>query len=817
LNEDKLTRRTLLKSGVAATTAAGMMGLQGGSPLAAPVVRQSIGDELASQKADAVPEPNLEIARNWWAENPNKRTPIGWKNHPQQFVVMYNGIIISPSVVLTFNDPNVRPDLQLQVDGRTEVQGWNNCEAPVLWTRWFPYTYSARAFDGVQIQQEVFVHLPGATDINTGKEPLFAWVRLSILDICEGFFFEDQENECTFRIKINAPDFQGTMVERIVKVGKAYPVELTPQGEKYDSRLGWRLLDPKGKVCLAIPPGQECGVSFQKQDTPNNKDNLLTISVKLRKGASVDLLLPALSADRDVVDQELALGCERALEEANGYWSKKPATAARFEVPEEEVNQILRRHLQFAEIIAEKHTDGFTYVHHACRESYYTVGPVHANMLPLTYLLGPMGYQSAVEKYLQGFKAFQGKGVPMGPLSKFPPHPGYLTEPQPHPGYFVEPRYPPTSYRMSSDHGALLWAISHHALLSGDPEIVEQWTPVVVKACEWIQFALSVEVPGGISGIMPPDLGSDIGVVSLEVWTDAFAYKGLTTAIKLLRRVGHPRAEEFVVMAKKYRETYQQAIRAKTRQMPTWTGPDGKKRHSVPTNLSDKYCLSEIRNAWSLFSGPLALVWGGLLDADDELMENTRLWFREGPPKKFAFYDQISMGIPCLFHELCTNMPQYSWVMWHSWQLGDRQRYLEAMYANWMGAHSQQTYSVCETRGGEFGETPQTPSNFQARLAVIDDLIRDNELHLLRMMPLAWLSTEREAKFENMPTYYGPVDLRVKLAGAEEELDVSFTPRFRTPPNKTVLHVPPLENLRAVRLNGKQLEWDPGQSVLTIG
>ena len=163
MKEDKLTRRTLLKSGVAATTTAGMIGLQGCRSLRVPSSMKPGGEGQAMSMTGAEPEPNLEIAKGWWPENPNKRTPIGWKNHPQQFVVLYNGIIVSPGFALTFNDPNVRHDLQLQVDGRTEVQGWNDCEAPVLWSRWFPYTYSARAFDGVQIQQEVFAHLPAAT------------------------------------------------------------------------------------------------------------------------------------------------------------------------------------------------------------------------------------------------------------------------------------------------------------------------------------------------------------------------------------------------------------------------------------------------------------------------------------------------------------------------------------------------------------------------------------------------------------------------------------------------------------------------------
>ena len=55
------------------------------------------------------------------------------------------------------------------------------------------------------------------------------------------------------------------------------------------------------------------------------------------------------------------------------------------------------------------------------------------------------------------------------------------------------------------------------------------------------------------------------------------------------------------------------------------------------------------------------------------------------------------------------------------------------MYSLFAGASSRQTYTVCETRGGITGVTPCLPGVWLARLAVIDDQIRDDELHLLRL------------------------------------------------------------------------------------
>ena len=137
---------------------------------------------------------------------------------------------------------------------------------------------------------------------------------------------------------------------------------------------------------------------------------------------------------------------------------------------------------------------------------------------------------------------------------------------------------------------------------------------------------------------------------------------------------------------------------------------------------------------------------------------------------------------PIVHHEMSSCEPCYSWVFFHSWQQGDRAKFLEGMYSLFAGASSQQTHTVCETRGGITGLTPFLPDVWLARLAVIDDQIREDELHLLRLVPLAWLRTDKEARFENMPTEFGVVSLIAGLSSDGRELRVSFTPTFEFVP-----------------------------------
>ncbi len=40
-------------------------------------------------------EPDINIAKTWWTDMPNKWTVVGWKDHILRFNVLHNGTIIN--------------------------------------------------------------------------------------------------------------------------------------------------------------------------------------------------------------------------------------------------------------------------------------------------------------------------------------------------------------------------------------------------------------------------------------------------------------------------------------------------------------------------------------------------------------------------------------------------------------------------------------------------------------------------------------------------------------------------------------------------
>ena len=243
--------------------------------------------------------------------------------------------------------------------------------------------------------------------------------------------------------------------------------------------------------------------------------------------------------------------------------------------------------------------------------------------------------------------------------------------------------------------------------------------------------------------------------------------------------------------------------------MPQWTDRKGTRHPLVPLSLS---AGGDILHAFYLDTGPMFLVWAGLMEASDPLMRSSVAFFREGPNTAVFDPQGNCWQRPVLVHEISSCEPCYSWNVYHSWQLADRYRFLEGMYSLLAGALSRQTYISCETRHGIYGNIFAAPLLVDlVRLSVIDDMIIEDELHLLRLVPPAWLRTERQTRFENMPTEFGTVSIAFKLTGQGDRLEVAYVPKFRYQPQKVVLHVPPVPGLTGVILNGRPFEVGPGE------
>jgi hypothetical protein len=747
-------------------------------------------------------EPNVEVASTWWPEMENTWVPIGWKDHPLRFNVLYDGTVIAQpvrypargqGVQLTFlpsrdGEPPVnigtRPYQLRSRDGGVGDQAWTDDATPVLRTRWRQ--------DGIIFRQDVFAHLKGGRQVKTGVEPLFAWIRLSVENSPPGGAF--------VLIRINRPHIQTEMDRHrnliANPLASGYPRPLRLESPANQTRH--LLLDDSARVRLAIVSGSQATATLIHQ-RPNCPDAYLKIAFPAAKDEHVDLLVPLVSENREVVDDELALGRAAALHEADRFWSAVPPTASRVDTPERLVNEAARQAVKFCGVIAERHPDTGQYALLSGSWHYENLWATPTSM-NITMILDGLGHHSTAEKYLEIFRQEQGTIVPPG--KAYHKHAGYLATPRTF-----------TSIDWLTDHGAILHAATHHAMVTDDLQFIEQWTEPILKACEFIRDFRKSSGHGGVKGILPAAVPTDTGTQEQSVWTDGWNYKGLCTAVRLLQRMNHPRTDEFAREAIAYREDFLRAIRAAMPRMPEWIDGDGRKHRFVPTALPEG---GDIKFPFYLDTGPLFLVYGGLMNADDDLMRSALHYFRAGPNRRTYDLGGAWHQPVCLQHEISSCEPCYSWNVFHAWQAGDRPKFLEGMYSLLTGSMSRRTSIGCEHRGGVSGTLFSVPlPNELARLAVIDDQLEPNRLHLLRLVPLAWLRVDRPTTFDRIPTEFGPVTLRFQLKENGRQLLVTFKPRFHHYPQEISLHVPPLDGLFEIAVGDRMHATRPGD-VITL-
>jgi len=360
-------------------------------------------------------EPNLEIARQWWPEMPKKWTIVGWPEHLIRFNVLYDGSIVNqfnlgkrysiadPSAQFTFAPAAGIEQVPGSVQSSSQdwgdvVQGWDDSDTPVLWSEW--------PWHGYLLREQVFAHVPGGQELKKGDEPLFAWVRLSVHYACEGLPLEQQLG---FGVRINAfaTNLSMELKNNISTIGTKpkYPREL--KVDTYTAGQAFRILEPDGRVRLAVAPGVDCKAVL-KAGAPSENDSVLHVQLPPKQGAYVDLLIPMLPTDRATFDKELALGYDGAFKEAEAFWSKTPKTAAKFEVPEDYINQAIRRNLQVDRITCEKDpATGETYV--LTGGMWYGVATWGTPCsMAMAGFLDPLGYHSSGGEVPEGIQGCPG-------------------------------------------------------------------------------------------------------------------------------------------------------------------------------------------------------------------------------------------------------------------------------------------------------------------------------------------------------------------------------------------------------------------------
>jgi RNA polymerase sigma factor (sigma-70 family) len=746
------------------------------------------------------PEADAESA-NRWLPDVRKRayTPvgIGWPAHGRtsRFNVLQDGTILGPTRPCLVFSPTSDDGFhyQLPVD-----QGWSDHPTPVIRTTWI--------HEGIEWTSDFFAHQPGGGEAVGGDEPLVGWVRLSVRAL-DG---RPRAARCGFAIRV------------ISRTAPITPQPLTPLPAD-----GWQLLAADASVVLGMPGGQDLRFAISPAEpgdpafpdlmnashdpdwqggrwgsASDERQGTLVIELEARPGAHADLFYPLpLAGDQredasriggsgssdarghGQVERDVSLGFDGALRESDAFWSLAPATAASIETPEPWLNDAIRNSLRIAAMNTVRDGAAGARVMLGSSWKYPSSSPT-LTALECSWFWDALGRHALAGDLLEPFTH-----DPAEPRADSPERqPGQLGAP----GGLA-------AYERPTDHGCILYALCRHALITGDAAFTASHLDTIIRACA-CTAALRRSAHAGIPGLMPPAPTVDWTTGHQSVWADGWSYQGLVTAVRLLRKLKHPRAEEFAHEAEAYRRDIATALREAAERQPPWTDAAGASHPLLPVLFPP----ADQRQQADL--SPLCLAALGVLAADDPLMQAAMARSRAqlGEPGSGPRREGL--------RAMRLRAYQYTWSAFSAHRSGDRATFLEGMYGIIAASVAPQTFAPLEAIEGGWipGIAPGPAAAIEAaRLAVIDDQIAPGELHLLRLVPRAWVQPDHQTRFERMPTEFGPVTLAFSLSHDGTTLDVRFDPAYRERPTRVHLHVPPIPGLARVILNGEALDWRP--------
>ena len=755
------------------------------------------------------PEIDMRKALGWYPHMKNQYTQLGWKNCLFEFIMLWNGDVAIPintewkKGMEKYHDSDAQFSFFWQNGIIRDYLGKLADNMPVKQSYvdgWKPAIITTQFLNGLEIKSTSFAHVPGCRELIDGDEPMYLWIDFEVKKEID---FLLPEEEITFLVEVSKHKLRHSMIAH-ANSRNEYP------GEVYAHKLSMSenmLVQDDGRIRLAVTGNNIEEIEFFekfKHKFPLYKDtrNFMKIRLKFKNGKSgAKLLIPILPVDKTEIDDELACGYKKAFTETMKYWDTEISKGTEIKIPDEIPQNTFLSGIWRLFTIAEKNPVYDDYVMSTGAFTYDCLWPTPSN-ISLVWGLDLAGYHKDVERYLELYRKDQGNTKPPGEY--FIDYPGFLSAPDKY--EFI---------RWLNEHGSIMWAVGEHYLLTRDSEFLNKWINALLAACEWIYVQRRNDNHPGVSGIMPAGVASDNKTLTQPLWNDGWIYKGLDTVVKVLEEINHLEANKWKEEAEEYKERFNEVFMDTYSKMPSWRACDGTEYKFIPLEVTGKEWEENI-HAFYLDAGPLFLAFSGLLEHDNYIFDEALKWFREGPHVKHWQFDNNCWQMPVLHHEMSSCEPCYSWNMDINFLRNDREHFIEGLFAQFAGARNTDLFSDIETRNGMFAIGCTTAVTFHhVRNGIVYE--NGNNLELLRMVPVSWLKSGDVLEFKKLPTYFGPMEIEVKVSidGSKAEIKISLPSRNK--PEKILLFVPKFLTGKAVKIiiDGKEVKPENDRVDLT--
>jgi hypothetical protein len=304
-------------------------------------------------------------------------------------------------------------------------------------------------------------------------------------------------------------------------------------------------------------------------------------------------------------------------------------------------------------------------------------------------------------------------------------------------------------------------------------------------------------------GWLPPGRVTD-GSAGTSTFSDCINWMGFHELVRLLERIGHPRAREFRATADDYRACILRGLRlAASRREPVRLN-DGTFVPFVPGYLES---AGHEENMWYA-----AVVDGGL----EGILDSGVM-----PPGE-PIEDWVLGNLEDNLFVIAPNLADEAYFLGHGCAYLRRDRPQQAIYTLYSvtASHmSRQTLTTFEHRSWGanrvYDLTPWPLGYYTRMLAGMlawDDA--DDALVYCRATPRAWLEPGKRIHVERLQTRFGPISLT--LAGRQDRIEGVVELPSRIVPKTVQLRLRANGKITSIRLNDRPAAFDPATGTVTL-
>lgn len=509
--------------------------------------------------------------------------------------------------------------------------------------------------------------------------------------------------------------------------------------------------------------------------------------------ARVAAYLPAWKAAPD----QYAMFREQAPEWATRvkqYWERLFAPAARIELPDELLTNVIRASQVHIMLAAGSEENGTRVDPWTSADRY---GALESESQPILRGMDMMGQQEFARRGLDFFVARYNEA-------------GFLTT-----GYTI----------MGS--GWHLWTLAEFVDRSQDLDWFRAVSPEVARMCRWIVRqrektkrvdARGEKVPN--YGLTPPGIIADWGRFTNTVFQEAHYCTGLREAARVLGKIGHPDAKALAQNAEEYRDEILRAYRWTQARSPVaplgngaWVpaqppiffifgdvggffpGEDGSRSwcknadaHQLMVNRIIDPNAEETSWMLDIMEG-IEFLRSGLGEPAYDAATNERLWFDLGGFNKCQPYYRRSVELYGLRDEV--------------------KPFIRGYFNTIPSLLSLENLSFWEHfhNAGGWNKTHETGWFLcQTRMMLVQE--RGDELWLAPFLTRDWLKDGAVIRVQNAPTNFGKTGYVIQSAVGRRSIEAVIDPPAASPPNWIVLRLrhPEEKPIRRVTVNGEPHE-----------